>query len=117
MDWPEELVVAGSSGGSLKLWDLEQAKIIRTLAGHRSSVRCVEFHPFGEFFGSGSADLSLKIWDVRRKGCIQTYHGHKDVIETIQITPDGRWIASGSLDGTIKAYLLELTIDMGYDCW
>jgi katanin p80 WD40 repeat-containing subunit B1 len=26
MDWPEELVVAGSLGGILKLWDLEQAK-------------------------------------------------------------------------------------------
>lgn len=26
MDWAEELVVAGSSSGPIKLWDLEQAK-------------------------------------------------------------------------------------------
>jgi katanin p80 WD40 repeat-containing subunit B1 len=26
MDWPEELVVAGSVGGSIKLWDLAEAK-------------------------------------------------------------------------------------------
>ena len=104
MDWPEELVVAGSSGGALKLWDLSEAKLIRTLAGHRSSVKCVDFHPFGEFFASSSSDLSLKIWDVRRKGCIQTYHGHTGSIDTLQITPDGRWIASGSQDGTVKIW-------------
>ncbi len=95
------------------MWDLAEAKLIRTLGGHRSGVRCVSFHPFGEvcnyyllfkFFGSGSADLSLKIWDVRRKGCIQTYHGHSDSIETIEISPDGRWVASGSIDGTVKIW-------------
>ncbi|KAJ3274072.1 Katanin p80 WD40 repeat-containing subunit B1 [Terramyces sp. JEL0728] len=106
LDWPEELVVAGSAGGSLKLWDLEQAKVIRTLAGHRSNIKSVEFHPFGEFFASGSADLSLKIWDVRRKGCIQTYHGHDLGINSLKITPDGRWIASGSEDGTVKNFEL-----------
>ncbi|KAJ3311083.1 Katanin p80 WD40 repeat-containing subunit B1 [Boothiomyces sp. JEL0838] len=104
LDWPEELVVAGSAGGSLKLWDLEQAKVIRTLAGHRSNVKSVEFHPFGEFFASGSSDLSIKIWDVRRKGCIQTYHGHDLGINSLKITPDGRWIASGSEDGTVKNF-------------
>ncbi|KAI8897385.1 WD40-repeat-containing domain protein [Globomyces pollinis-pini] len=104
MDWPEELVVAGSSGGCLKLWDLQEAKVIRTLAGHRASIGAVEFHPFGEFFASGSADQSVKIWDVRRKGCIQTYHGHSDAINSLEITPDGRWIASASDDGTVKIW-------------
>ncbi|KAJ3319917.1 hypothetical protein HDV06_005816 [Boothiomyces sp. JEL0866] len=104
LDWPEELVVAGSAGGSLKLWDLEQAKVIRTLSGHRSNIKSVEFHPFGEFFASGSSDLSIKIWDVRRKGCIQTYHGHDLGINSLKITPDGRWIASGSEDGTVKIW-------------
>ena len=121
LDWPEELVVAGSSGGHLKLWDLEQAKgvifnpVIRTLLGHKSNIKCVEFHPFGEFFASAGSDMSVKLWDVRRKGCIQTYNGHADVIQTLQITPDGRWIASGGLDNTIKVTLIN--VDLGYDGW
>ncbi len=62
MDFPEELVVAGSASGSIKLWDLEQAKVIRTLQSHKFAVNCLDFHPFGEFFASGASDLSLKLW-------------------------------------------------------
>ncbi|KAJ3287153.1 Katanin p80 WD40 repeat-containing subunit B1 [Borealophlyctis nickersoniae] len=104
MDWPEEIAVAGSTSGTIKLWDLEHAKVIRTLAGHKSNTRCVEFHPFGDFFASGSADNSVKIWDVRRKGCIQTYHGHTDAVEVMKITPDGRWITTGGADATVKIW-------------
>ncbi|KAJ3408249.1 hypothetical protein HDV05_005065 [Chytridiales sp. JEL 0842] len=104
MDWPEEIVVAGSSSGTIKLWDLEHAKVIRTLAGHKSSATCVEFHPFGEFFASGSTDATVKIWDVRRKGCIQTYTGHQDAMKVLRITPDGRWIVTGSAEGTVKLW-------------
>ena len=60
----------------MKLWDLEQAKVIRTLLGHRAPCISVEFHPYGDFFASGSLDTNLKIWDIRRKSCIQTYKGH-----------------------------------------
>jgi katanin p80 WD40 repeat-containing subunit B1 len=74
------------------------------LAGHKSNIRCVEFHPFGDFFASGSLDLTVKIWDIRRKGCIQTYHGHQDYISVLKITPDGRWLASASHDHFIKIW-------------
>jgi katanin p80 WD40 repeat-containing subunit B1 len=30
MDWTEELIVAGSAAGTIKLWDLEHAKGIFT---------------------------------------------------------------------------------------
>jgi katanin p80 WD40 repeat-containing subunit B1 len=53
-DQAEEVVVAGAAGGTLKLWDLEEAKVVRTLMGHRSNCISVDFHPFGEFFASGS---------------------------------------------------------------
>ena len=64
-DQAEEVVVAGAAGGTLKLWDLEEAKVVRTLTGHRSNCSSVDFHP-GEFFASGSLDTNLKIWDIRR---------------------------------------------------
>jgi katanin p80 WD40 repeat-containing subunit B1 len=78
--------------------------VVRTLTGHKSNIRSVEFHPFGDFFASGSLDLTVKIWDIRRKGCIQTYHGHHDAISLLKITPDGRWLASGGYDHTVKIW-------------
>ena len=41
-DSNESTVIAGSAGGTLKLWDLEQAKVARTLTGHRSNCISVQ---------------------------------------------------------------------------
>ena len=60
-DVQEEVVVGGATSGTIKLWDLDQGKAIRTLVGHRSDCQTVEFHPFGAFFASGSLDTNLKV--------------------------------------------------------
>lgn len=57
----EELVAAGSSTGVLKIWDLEAVKIVRTLTGHRSGLRAVDFHPYGDFLTSSSLDSTVKV--------------------------------------------------------
>ncbi|KAL8235571.1 hypothetical protein R6Q59_016652, partial [Mikania micrantha] len=49
-DSTEVFVAAGASSGMIKLWDLEETKVVRTLNGHRSYCTALEFHPFGEFF-------------------------------------------------------------------
>uniref|UniRef100_A0A804IH95 Katanin p80 WD40 repeat-containing subunit B1 homolog n=1 Tax=Musa acuminata subsp. malaccensis TaxID=214687 RepID=A0A804IH95_MUSAM len=112
-DSSEVLVAAGAASGSIKLWDLEEAKIgslfllcavVRTLTGHRSNCIAVDFHPFGEFFASGSLDTNLKIWDIRRKGCIHTYKGHTRGVNAIKFTPDGRWVVSGGEDNIVKLW-------------
>ena len=43
-DSNEQTVIAGSAGGTLKLWDLEQARVARTLTGHRSNCISVQVH-------------------------------------------------------------------------
>ncbi|XP_028096354.1 katanin p80 WD40 repeat-containing subunit B1-like isoform X3 [Camellia sinensis] len=103
-DLTEALLLAGASAGVIKLWDLDETKMVRTLTGHRSNCTAVEFHPFGEFFASGSMDTSLKIWDIRKKGCIHTYKGHTGGISTIKFTPDGRWVVSGGFDNVVKVW-------------
>ncbi|MED6182783.1 hypothetical protein PIB30_031887 [Stylosanthes scabra] len=103
-DSSEVLVLGGASSGVIKLWDLEESKMVRSVAGHSSSCTAVEFHPFGEFFASGSSDANLKLWDIRKKGCIHTYKGHSQGISTIKFTPDGRWVVSGGFDNVVKVW-------------
>ena len=91
--YTEELVCAGSQSGALKIWDLEAAKLLRTLTGHKSGVKCIDFHPYGDFLCSGSSDTSLRLWDTRRKGCIFSYKGHTSQINKVKFSPDGQWIA------------------------
>lgn len=37
-----------------------------TLTGHKSNIRCIDFHPFGEFVASGSLDTNLKVLYLKR---------------------------------------------------
>ena len=68
--------MAGSAGGTLKLWDLEQQKgvhtsecsgcdglgaVVRNMVGHRCNCISLDFHPYGDFFASGSSDTNLKV--------------------------------------------------------
>lgn len=81
--------------------------VIRTLPGHRASARCLDFHPYGDFFASGSDDTNIKIFDVRKKGCMQTYKGHSVGVSCVKHSPDGRWIVSGDLHGVVKVWDLS----------
>lgn len=76
---------------------------VRTLTGHKSNIRSLDFHPYGEFIASGSMDTNLKVWDVRRRGCIQTYKGHTGPVECIAFSPDGRWVVSGAEDVKVSS--------------
>jgi katanin p80 WD40 repeat-containing subunit B1 len=89
--------------------------VIRTLTGHKATIRCLDIHPYGDFVVSGSADTLVKVWDVRRKGCIFTYKGHTDCVNCLRVSPDGRWVVSCSDDGTIR--LWDLTAGKQYHCF
>ena len=34
---------------------------MRTLTGHKSNIRSLDFHPYGEFVASGSLDTNIKV--------------------------------------------------------
>lgn len=55
------MLCAGSQGGALKIWDLEAARIVRTLTGHKAAIRCLDHHPYGDFLVSGSLDTHIKV--------------------------------------------------------
>ena len=35
--------------------------VIRTLTGHKSNIRSLDFHPYGDFVASGSLDTNIKV--------------------------------------------------------
>eukprot|EP00906_Rhabdomonas_costata_P001586 RCo002605 len=104
-DSEEELVVSGSAGGTIKVWDLNSERMQKSYNyGHKTNVTCLDYHPFGNFFCSGSADTQVKVWDLRKKSYLQTYKGHSKPVNTLKFSPDGRWVVSGGGDGVAKLW-------------
>jgi WD40 repeat protein len=98
--------LSGSSDYTLKLWDVETGKCLRTF-WHSGTVNSVSFSPDGKFALSGSEDKTLKLWDVETAKCLRTFEGHRDVVTSACFSPDGRYALSGSSDKTLKLWDVE----------
>ena len=99
--------VSGSHDNTLKVWDLESGKELRTLSGHQGTVRAVAVTPDGQRAVSASFDDTLKVWDLESGKELQTLFGRGGSVEAVAVTPDGQRAVSGSDDNTLKVWDLE----------
>ncbi|AOW99991.1 hypothetical protein BJP34_11475 [Moorena producens PAL-8-15-08-1] len=102
-----QTLASGSRDKTIKLWNLETGKVIRTLIGHTEAVRSVSFRRDGQTLASGSEDKTIKLWDPKTGTEIRTLIGHNSDVESVSFSPDGQTLASGSEDKTIKLWNLE----------
>ncbi|CAH1415853.1 unnamed protein product [Lactuca virosa] len=99
-DSTQVLVAAGGSSGVVKLWELEETKVFRTLNGHRSYYTALEFHHFG------SSDRTVKFWDLETFELIGTTRAEETGVRSVAFHPDGRTLFCG-LDNSLKVYSWE----------
>jgi WD40 repeat protein len=92
---------------TLKLWEVQSGKCLRTLEGHSNWVQACDFSPDGRLLVSGSDDRTLKLWEVQSGKCLRMLEGHGGVVRTCDFSPDGRLLVSGSDDGTLKLWEVE----------
>ncbi|GAX41443.1 protein kinase [Tolypothrix sp. NIES-4075] len=100
-------LASGSDDKTIKIWNLNNKKEIRTFKGHSNFVYSVAISPDGQILVSGSKDKTIKIWSLKTGQLINTLNGHKDFVDSVAISPDGQTIASGSYDHTIKLWNLK----------
>lgn len=106
------ILASGSWDNTIKLWDINTGKEIRTLIGHTNWVNSVAFSPDGKLLLSGGADCTIKLWQVHTGIEIQTFKGHSDPVSSVAYSPrtattnnqERQLIASGSNDYTIKLW-------------
>ena len=66
-------VLSGSYDSTLKLWEVESGREIRTFAGHEGGVTACAFSGDGGRVLSGSDDSTLKLWEVESTTCLRTW--------------------------------------------
>jgi Effector-associated domain 5/WD domain, G-beta repeat len=100
--------------GTLKVWDLDNGQLVRTLQGQLSWVTGVAVTGDARGAVSISLDRTLRVWDLDSGQLVHTLQGHTDRVTGVAVTGDARWAVSASLDKTLRVWDLTagLTVAM-----
>lgn len=98
-----QLVATGSADNSVKLWDVNSYRELRTLAGHVRGVKAVAFSPDGRWLASGSIDGTIKVWDVSGGQELRSMSGNGS-ITTLTFSRDGRMLATGNMERSVRIF-------------
>lgn len=96
----DELLVVGGQNGSLTIWNLLRAQLLKTLPGHSAGISSLAISPDGKLLVSVSLDCSknnLRVWSLPSGKLINPPLGHKRKANFVFIDLAQRlWLAGGS---------------------
>ena len=92
-----KIAASGSSDNGIKLWNVENGQLIKTLTGHKSGVLALAFSPDGKMLASGSYDETIKLWNIESGKIIKSLidsDNEESYGWTVAFSPDGKMLAS-----------------------
>ncbi|KAL8749197.1 MAG: hypothetical protein Q9184_006901, partial [Pyrenodesmia sp. 2 TL-2023] len=102
----DDRMLASSSNGSLKIWNVRTQNCIRTLdCGY---ALCSSFLPGDKIVVVGNRNGELELFDIASSTLIDTVKAHDGPIWTLHVHPDGRSMVTGSADKSAKFFNFEI---------
>ncbi|KAF6258469.1 WD40-repeat-containing domain protein [Scenedesmus sp. NREL 46B-D3] len=112
-----------SDDQSVKVWDLATCEAEKTLTGHGSDVRFVDWHPSSSLLASSGRDGLVKLWDAREDpasagdGCLmfcmvgqtqpltKVEAAHEGPVLGVGFHPNGHMLATCSMEACTKMWV------------
>lgn len=106
------MIISASHDNTVKLWDIENTKAIKTFRGHDSWVQAATLLKDGKWILSASHDTQLKLWNIADYEEIRTLKGrvlaqHVDAILDVSFSKDGTQLVTASRDKTAISWNVE----------
>lgn len=96
-------LVTGSSDHTLKLWEVNTGKVIRTFYGHKKRITSISISFDGSKMISGSTDNSAIVWDVQT-GELLSKIEMKDRITSVALNKAGTKALIGGYEWQVLMY-------------
>jgi WD40 repeat protein len=95
-------IASCSADGTIKIWDAETGKHMRTMEGHLAGVSTIAWSPDSNTVASGSDDKTIRLWDrATGKPYPAPLLGHHNYVYSLAFSPKGNMMASGSYDEAV----------------
>jgi WD40 repeat protein len=102
-----KLLAVGGSDAQVHLVNVADGKVVRSLAGHGSSVTGLAFHPGGAVLASSSKDRSVRLWNPANGQAFKVLEGHTAWVQGVQFGAQGSRLASVGADQTVRLWELR----------
>ncbi len=96
------LLASAGEDLTVKIWDIEAERELRTFKAHTRSIVSVVFSPDDRTLATSSYDGTVKLWDVetgKKVATTPTPEDSHDAAESLVFSADGRMLAVTSLSG------------------
>lgn len=100
----ENILASGSYDKTIKIWNIDSGKSIRTLRGHTHWVQSITFSSDGQTLVSGSLDKTIKIWNVNTGDCLNTLKEHTGYVRAVACSSQRNILVSSAIDQAIKIW-------------
>ena len=74
---------SGSDDTTIKVWDVQTLKCVKTLEGHEDNVRVLAVGD--RYMFSGSWDKTIRVWDINTLDCVRVLEGHTEAVLALAV--------------------------------
>jgi cleavage stimulation factor subunit 1 len=105
----EQILASGSRDNTVKLFDISKPSVKKA---HKTftdchAIRCVAFHPSGDYLIAGTDHHVLRVYDVNTGQCFVSAipsQQHRFAISCCKYASTGKLYATGGIEGAIKIW-------------
>jgi WD40 repeat protein len=91
-------IAYGSNDRKVKLWNVAEQKLVKSLEGHGHIIESLAFSADGRLLASGSNDETVRVWDYQRAELHHTFKGHGGLVHSLSFSHEGKRVLSASGD-------------------
>ncbi|HZL26919.1 MAG TPA: hypothetical protein VFC39_10340 [Acidobacteriaceae bacterium] len=101
------LVLIEGQYGTLVLWDVDRASLVRTLTGTTQNISSLALSADGNLALSGGTDKTVRLWNLRTGQQIAHTTGSGSYVSSVAFSSDGTLALFGCDDGKLTLWRLE----------
>ncbi|CAG8756555.1 10497_t:CDS:10, partial [Cetraspora pellucida] len=103
----DKIFATGSQDKSVKIWSVNDGKLLGTCSGHKRGVWSVQFSPVDQTIVTSSGDKTIKIWSTTNFSCLKTFEGHTNTVLKASFLTYGTQLISCGSDGLLKLWTIK----------